>query len=97
LTEAAARRVLAVRPPAGWNNTVEFWRNEGLSTLGIPLDAQQQVQVRTDWFLLDIRSQLDRSEFFETVLVDARLQPARIAQRRWERDTADAVGAAPVR
>jgi len=97
LTEAAARRVLAVRPPAGWNNPVEFWRNEALSALGIPLDAQQQVQVRTDWFLLDIRSQLDRSEFFETVLVDARLQPARIAQRRWERDTADAIGTAPVR
>jgi general secretion pathway protein K len=97
LTEAAARRVLATRPPAGWNNPSEFWRNEALSALGIPLDAQQQVQVRTDWFLLDIRSAVDETEFFETVLIDARLQPAKIAQRRWERDAADTVPVQPGR
>ena len=96
LSEAQARRVLAARPAGGWNNPVEFWRSDALSALGIPLDAQQQVQVRTDWFVLDIRSALDGSEFFETVLVDARLQPARIAGRRWERDAADAI-APPVR
>jgi general secretion pathway protein K len=94
LSEAAARRVLAARPPAGWNNPTEFWRNEALSALGIPLDAQQQVTVRTDWFALDIRSALDEIEFFETALVDARLQPSKVVQRRWERDAADAM--APV-
>ncbi len=91
LTEAAARRVLETRPPAGWNNPVEFWRNEALSALGIPLDAQQQVQVRTDWFLLDIRAAVEQTEFFQTSLVDARLQPTRVVQRRWEPDAADAI------
>jgi len=91
LSEANARRVLALRPPAGWNNPVEFWRNEGLASLGVPLDAQQQVKVRTDWFVIDIQSTIGNTEFFETVLVDARLQPARVAQRRWERDGADAI------
>jgi general secretion pathway protein K len=91
ITDALARRVLATRPPAGWNNATEFWRNEALSALAVPLDAQQQVQVRTDWFLLDIKAGVEQTEFFQTSLVDARLQPARIVQRRWERDGADAL------
>jgi general secretion pathway protein K len=91
LTEAAVTRILATRPPAGWNNPTEFWRNEALGSLGIPLDAQQQVQVRTDWFLLDIRASVEQTEFFQTTLVDARLQPSKVVQRRWERDGADAL------
>jgi general secretion pathway protein K len=91
LSEATARRVLALRPAAGWNNAIEFWRNEALSALGIPLDAQQQVKVRTEWFVLDISAVQGDSDFYETVLIDARLQPSRIAQRRWERDGADAL------
>ena len=97
LTEQAAARVLANRPPAGWNNPIEFWRNEALSALGIPLDAQQQVKVRTDWFLLDIRTGIEQTEFFQTSLVDARLQPSKVVQRRWERDGADALPAAAQR
>jgi general secretion pathway protein K len=95
LSEAAAGRVLAMRPPAGWSNSVEFWRNEALASLGIPLDAQQQVQVRTDWFVLDIRAAVEQTEFFQTSLVDARLQPAKVVQRRWEPDGADALPIGP--
>jgi general secretion pathway protein K len=91
LSEQMARRVLALRPAAGWNNAIEFWRNEALSALGIPLDAQQQVRVRTDWFLVDVRSSAGGSEFYQTSLMDARLQPSRVVQRRWERDGADAI------
>ena len=87
--------MLATRPPAGWNNPTEFWRNEALSALGIPLDAQQQVQVRTDWFVLDIRAAVEQTEFFQTSLVDARLQPSKVVQRRWERDGADALPTGP--
>lgn len=93
LSEQMAQRVLAVRPPAGWNSASEFWRHEALSALGIPLDAQQQVKVKTDWFVLDISSSVAETEFFETALVDARLQPTRIVRRRWERDAADAIPA----
>jgi general secretion pathway protein K len=86
LSEQAARRVLAMRPAAGWSNAVEFWRTDLLRSLPIPLDVQQQPQVRTDWFVIDVRSNVGESEFFETVLVDARFQPVRLVQRRWTRE-----------
>jgi general secretion pathway protein K len=88
LSEQQARRVLALRPAAGWNNPIEFWRNESLSALGIPLDAQQQAQVKTSWFVLDVTSRVGPIDFEQTSLVDARLQPAHVVQRRWQRDEA---------
>ena len=86
LSEEAARRVLAVRPAAGWSNTVEFWRTDVLSGLPVPLDVQQQPRMRTDWFVIDLRSAMDDSEFFQTVLVDGRFQPVRLVRRRWVRE-----------
>ncbi|MDB5668658.1 MAG: ral secretion pathway protein GspK [Alphaproteobacteria bacterium] len=86
LSEQSARRVLAMRPAAGWSNAVEFWRTDLLRSLPVPLDVQQQPQVRTDWFVIDVRSVVGDSEYFETALVDARFQPVRLAQRRWTRE-----------
>jgi general secretion pathway protein K len=86
-----ALRVLASRPPAGWNSPNEFWSYPAVSALGVPTEAQQQVRVRTEWFMLDISSSLAETQFFQTALVDARLQPARVVRRRWERDAADAI------
>jgi len=78
-----ARRVLAGRPSAGWANQVEFWRIEAMSELNVPLDAQVQPQLKTGWFTLDVRVRVTGGEYREAVLVDARLQPSRIMQRRW--------------
>ncbi len=83
ITLDRARRVLAQRPSGGWNNQVEFWRIEAMSELNVPLDAQVQPQLKTNWFTLDVRVRLMGSEYRETVLVDARLQPSRVVQRRW--------------
>jgi general secretion pathway protein K len=80
---ARARRVLAQRPLSGWGNQVEFWRLEAMSELNLPLDVQLQPQLKTNWFTLDVRVTLMGSEFSESVLVDARLQPSRIVARRW--------------
>ena len=80
---ARARGVLAQRPSGGWNNQLEFWRTEALSELNVPLDVQVQPQLRTGWFTLDVRVRLMGSDYRETVLVDARLQPSRVVQRRW--------------
>jgi general secretion pathway protein K len=80
---ARARRVLAQRPSNGWANQVEFWRLEAMSELNLPLDVQLQPQLKTNWFSLDVRVTLMGSEFSETILVDARLQPSRIVARRW--------------
>jgi general secretion pathway protein K len=79
-----ARRIIASRPSSGWANQVEFWRTGGLSDIAAPLDVRLQPQLRTRWFALDVRAQVMESEFAESVLVDARLQPARIVSRHWE-------------
>ena len=78
-----ARRVLGQRPSNGWANQVEFWRLEAMSEVNVPLDVQLQPQLKTNWFVLDVRVRLMGAEFDEAVLVDARLQPSRIVARRW--------------
>jgi general secretion pathway protein K len=78
-----ARRVLAQRPSNGWANQVEFWRLEAMSEVNVPLDVQLQPQLKTNWFVLDLRIQLMGAEYGETMLVDSRLQPSRIVARRW--------------
>jgi general secretion pathway protein K len=83
ITLDRARRVLAQRPSGGWGNQVEFWRVEAMSELNVPLDVQVQPQLKTNWFTFDVRVRLMGSEYRENVLVDARLQPSRIVQRRW--------------
>ena len=78
-----ARRILAARPTNGWSSQIEFWRIDALRDLNVPLDTQLQLQLRTRWFALDVAVALLDSEFRETALVDARLQPSRLAARRW--------------
>lgn len=79
-----ARRILAARPPSGWDSQIDFWRVDSLRDLDVPLDVQLQPQARTRWFTLDVEVAIMETEFRETILVDARIQPARLAARRWE-------------
>jgi general secretion pathway protein K len=78
-----ARAVIGARPAGGWGSQVEFWRQDAMSGLIIPLDVQLQPQLRTRWFALDVSVQLGESEYDESALVDARLQPSRVVSRRW--------------
>jgi general secretion pathway protein K len=78
-----ARRVIAARPSGGWASQIEFWRLDAMRGLAVPLDAQLQPQLRTRWFALDLRVEVSDSEFSESALVDARLQPSRIVARSW--------------
>ncbi|MBV9883229.1 MAG: type II secretion system minor pseudopilin GspK [Sphingomonadaceae bacterium] len=78
-----ARAVLAARPSNGWGSQVEFWRQDAMRGLAVPLDLQLQPQLRSRWFALDLKVRLGESEFDETALVDARIRPARLVQRRW--------------
>lgn len=80
---ARARRIIAARPAAGWDNMVDFWRTESLSELAVPMDAQLQPQVKSSWFALDVRVALMGAEFAEDVLVDARMAPVRLSARSW--------------
>ena len=78
-----ARRIIASRPVNGWGSPIEFWRIDALRDLNVPLDTQLQLQLRTRWFALDVRVALMETEFVESALVDARLQPSRVAARSW--------------
>ena len=81
-----ARRVLSTRPPNGWRTPMDFWRIEAMSELDLASEAQMQVQLRTQWFALEIATTVAGSEVIETALVDARNQPSRVAIRRWGAD-----------
>jgi general secretion pathway protein K len=78
-----ARALIAARPEGGWGSQVEFWRQDAMRGLVIPLDIQLEPQLRTRWFALDLKVRLGESEFDETALVDARIQPSRLVWRRW--------------
>jgi general secretion pathway protein K len=77
------RTAIAQRPATGWSSTLELFRSPGLAGVTLPLDAQFQPQLRTRWFKLDLRIELQGAELSETALIDARISPARVAVRRW--------------
>lgn len=83
LTVERMRRVLAERPAAGWSSTSDFYNSPGLANVQLPMDVRFQPQLRTRWFKLDLRIELQGAELTETALVDARIAPARVAVRRW--------------
>ena len=78
-----ARQAIASRPASGWSNIADFYANPALRLPSLPLDVQLQPQLRTRWFALDLRVELQGAELRESALVDARIAPARIAVRRW--------------
>jgi general secretion pathway protein K len=78
-----AQRAIAARPVAGWASVFDFFLSSGMSKMGLPLDVQFQPQLRTRWFALDLRVELQGAELVETALVDARIAPSRVAVRRW--------------
>lgn len=83
LDVARARRIIAARPADGWGSQVEFWRIDALRDVNPALDVQLQLQLQTRWFALDVEVAMLDSEFTETALVDARVQPSRLVARRW--------------
>ena len=83
LSVEQARSVLASRPVNGWANQISFWRIERMSEVNVPLEVQLQLQMRTTWFTIESRVEMMGSLFSETILVDSRLQPSRVVQRRW--------------
>jgi general secretion pathway protein K len=77
------RAVLAARPAGGWDSGAAFWNEASRAGLVGGGEAQQQVQLRTRWFALDIRVELGTAQIEEQALIDARLLPARIVRRSW--------------
>lgn len=79
----AIRSVLAARPASGWENTEAFWNAGSRAGLIPGAEAQNQVQVRTRWFALDIEVELGVGRVDEEALIDARVLPARVVRRSW--------------
>ena len=80
---AAAKQAIADRPVTGWTNLADFYAHPALQNPALPLDVQLQPQLRTRWFALHLRVELEGAELTETALVDARVAPAKVTVRRW--------------
>lgn len=79
-----ARAVIGRRPEDGWSDPAEFWRQPALNQLQVPLEAREQVAVRTDYF--DVRIDVDHggTHVVRTALIESRPgATARTVIRRW--------------
>lgn len=81
-----ARRIIVERPATGWESNNAFWAQPILKDAVAPQLSLMQTQVRTVWFAMDMLVAIEDAELVETALIDARVQPARIAMRRWGAD-----------
>ena len=81
-----ARGVLAARPATGWGSTVDFWRPFAAQGQILGPEIEQQVQLKSRWFLLAMRIRSGSAELEERALIDAQLTPARLVHRSWGED-----------
>lgn len=78
-----ARKMLAQRPAEGYGSLVKFWELPALQALTPGQEVQDQTELTTRWFALDITIELGSAELQETALIDGGLKPARLVSRQW--------------
>ena len=78
-----ARTLIASRPPRGWQNTHDFWQSASVAGISDSADPMFQLQLKSQWFSIDLNVRYQDGEMEETALVDARMNPARVVARRW--------------
>lgn len=83
LTAEQARQMLLNRPPDGYGNPNEFWKQAALQAIAPPPDATAQTAVTTRWFALKITVTIGRITLDQTGLIDAGRPPARLVSRQW--------------
>ncbi|KAB7648992.1 type II secretion system minor pseudopilin GspK [Polymorphobacter fuscus] len=86
LSVAAARRVIAARPAAGWGEMASFWNTPALQGVVPSGEGRRQPGVQTSWFAVDMQILAGDGELRETALFDARQSPVKLARRRWTAD-----------
>jgi general secretion pathway protein K len=74
-----AQRVIAERPPSGFESSARFWSQPALA--GAPIEATTQTQMKTRWFNLAVMIELAGAEFEQTTLIDAAQKPAKLIRR----------------
>ena len=78
-----ARAAIEQRPPAGFDDSLDFWQLPMLAGIELPSGAVDQVKVRTSFFMLKARMESSDIDVRETALIDARTAPARVIRRSW--------------
>ena len=87
LSESAARRVIAARPPGGWTDTAAFWGQPTLAGITPSNAAYDQAGVFTRFFALDARVAHGGAEAVMSALIEAAPGGAvRTVARRWTTD-----------
>ncbi|AHE54275.1 type II secretion system minor pseudopilin GspK [Sphingomonas sanxanigenens] len=83
LTLERARQMLLERPANGFSSPAAFWKLPALEALVPPMQAAEQIKVRTRYFNLNISVELAGAELSETALIDATRTPSRLVRRQW--------------
>lgn len=83
LPVARAAQMIAARPPLGWADQTMFWKQAAQSGDTADEASQNQVQLRTRWFRLDLDVSLGDAQVRETALIDGGLSPGRVVARSW--------------
>lgn len=83
IDQPLARSILEGRPAKGWASMVDFWRVSSLQAIVPSMEVQNQPQLRTRWFTLDLDVELPGAQVAGTALIDGGLSPARVVARSW--------------
>lgn len=82
LSPDEARRILAARPPEGWNSADAFWRQASVG--GTPQTAMAQAaSTSSRWVELDLVARSGDASVRRRLLLDTVRQPARVASVAW--------------
>jgi general secretion pathway protein K len=80
---SAARAFLAQRPQSGYASVNAFWTLPYTAAMNAPPEVQEQIQMNTRWFALNVAVTVGGAQAQEAGLIDAQLTPARLVRRQW--------------
>ncbi len=80
---AEAKAILARRPIDGYGSLVRFWSDPRLAAIKPPEAIQEQVQLKSKFFSLQLKILAEDVEFESTALIDARKPAPFVLLRSW--------------
>ena len=86
LDEAAARQVIAARPPGGWRDHASFWSQPSLAGAALPNPILEQTELRTRFFGLHAEVEYGDAQVVLDELLESRDGKVILRARRWTPD-----------
>jgi len=83
ISVARAREILSGRPLGGWHSLSDFDQVPAMKAVVLPGLVQFQLQLQTGWLRGEILTTYQQAEVSETILIDGRAVPSRMAVRHW--------------